>query len=302
PSVAPGGIATYTFQVKAPLAAGVYPLRLRLVADGVTWLDDQDIVTLVTVGATAGAPTGKTIPTSPAAFTFVVGADPSATGAGQSVKVTTTVTSIAANTAVIGVDVYTPGGSTVAFEKWFHNESFGAGEQRTYPISWTIPAGATLGTYRVDVSAYAVGWKSLFGAKTAAATFSVAAAAVPPTAPPPSATPSGATPGPTGAPSTTGVPTATPASTPAPTPTPGPSFSASSSVAPSSLPTGGSVGVTALVTSATAISALVDVEIWAPGALAPTYQVWFDNQSFAAGQQRSYPATWPVPVTAGLGA
>src|SRR6266513_692305 len=35
PSVAPGGIATYTFQVKAPLAAGVYPLRLRLVADGV---------------------------------------------------------------------------------------------------------------------------------------------------------------------------------------------------------------------------------------------------------------------------
>jgi len=104
PSVAPGGIATYTFQVKAPLAAGVYPLRLRLVADGVTWLDDQDIVTLVTVGATAGAPTGKTIPTSPAAFTFVVGADPSATAAGQSVKVTTTVTSIAANTAVIGVD------------------------------------------------------------------------------------------------------------------------------------------------------------------------------------------------------
>ena len=301
PTVNPGGIATYTFRVKAPMAAGIYPLRLRLVADGVTWLDDEDVVTLVTVGATAGAPTDKAFITSPATFTFVVGTDPLTTAAGRSVKVTTTVTSVAASTAVIGVDVYTPDGSTVAFEKWFHNESFGAGEQRTYPISWTIPAGATLGTYRVDVSAYAVGWKSLFGAKTAAATFSVAAAAVPPTAPPPSATPSGATPGPTGAPSTTGVPTATPASTPAPTPTPGPSFSASSSVTPSSLATGGSVGVTALVTSATASSALVDVEIWAPGALAPTYQVWFDNQSFAAGQQRSYPATWQVPVTAGLG-
>src|SRR5438445_213796 len=53
--------------------------------------------------------------------------------------------------------------------------------------------------------------------------------------------------------------------------------------------------------SGPASSALVDVEIWAPSALAPTYQVWFDNQSFAAGQQRSYPATWQVPVTAGLG-
>src|SRR5205807_7523700 len=109
-------------------------------------------------------------------FTFVEGAEPLTAAANQSVNVTTTVTSLIPSTAVIGIDVYAPGGSTVAFEKWFHNESFGAGEQRTYPISWTIPAGATLGTYRIDVSAYAVGWKALFGAKIAAATFSVAAA------------------------------------------------------------------------------------------------------------------------------
>ena len=76
PTVNPGGIATYTFRVKAPMAAGIYPLRLRLVADGVTWLDDEDVVTLVTVGATAGAPTDKALITSPATFTFVAGADP----------------------------------------------------------------------------------------------------------------------------------------------------------------------------------------------------------------------------------
>src|SRR5436309_171577 len=108
PTVSPGGIATYTFRVKAPMAAGIYPLRLRLVADGVTWLDDEDVVTLVTVGATAGAPTDKAFITSPATFTFVVGTAPLTTAAGRSVKVTTTVTSVAARTAVIGVDVYTP--------------------------------------------------------------------------------------------------------------------------------------------------------------------------------------------------
>src|SRR5207249_237714 len=201
--VLPGMLGTFTFTVRAPATPGVYRVPLRLVidgltwleddhvvltltsdlgfhgqlldqslhptlgpgADGVTWLDDEAVVTLVTVGATAGAPTDKALITSPATFTFVAGADPLTTAANQSVKVTTTVTSLIASTAVIGIDVYAPGGSTVAFEKWFHNESFGAGEQRTYPISWTIPAGATLGTYRVDVSAYAVGWKSLFGAK-----------------------------------------------------------------------------------------------------------------------------------------
>ncbi len=308
PSVGPGAIATYTFRVKAPMTAGIYPLRLRLVADGLTWLDGEDVITLVTVGATAGAPADKAIVIGTPTFTFVAGASPSAMTIGQAVKVTTTVKSIVASSAVIGVDVYSPGGSTVAFEKWFHNENFGAGEERTYPISWTIPAGATLGTYRVDVSAYAVGWKSLFGAKAAAASFSVAAAAVPPTPAPTSAPttaptsvpPTGATMTPTGAP-TTAVPTATPAASPTAAPTPAPSFSAASSVTPASVAAGGSVAVTALVTSSGADSALVDVEIWAPGALAPTYQVWFDNQTFAAGQQRSYPASWQVPTGATLG-
>src|SRR5207245_1954956 len=142
PTVSPGGIATYTFRVKAPMAAGIYPLRLRLVADGVTWLDDEDVVSLVTVGATAGASTDKALLTSPATFTFVAGADPLTTAANQSVKVTTTVTSLIASTAVIGIDVYAPGGSTVAFEKWFPNESFGAGEQRPYTATWTRPAAA----------------------------------------------------------------------------------------------------------------------------------------------------------------
>jgi len=40
-SVPPGAIATFTFDVRAPLAAGTVTLRLRPVVDGVAWLEDQ---------------------------------------------------------------------------------------------------------------------------------------------------------------------------------------------------------------------------------------------------------------------
>ncbi len=46
--VGPGQLATFTFRVRAPSAYGVYELPLRLVADGVTWLDDQGVFIVVT--------------------------------------------------------------------------------------------------------------------------------------------------------------------------------------------------------------------------------------------------------------
>lgn len=49
PSVAPGGLATFTFQLRAPSSPGVYVLRLRPVVDGVTWLDDEGAFVQVTV-------------------------------------------------------------------------------------------------------------------------------------------------------------------------------------------------------------------------------------------------------------
>jgi hypothetical protein len=42
-SVAPGGIATFTFQIKAPFSAGLVNIPLRPVVDGVAWLEDQGI-------------------------------------------------------------------------------------------------------------------------------------------------------------------------------------------------------------------------------------------------------------------
>jgi hypothetical protein len=50
-SVAPGQTGTFTFTVRAPSSPGVYQLPLRLVADGVAWLDDQGVYLTVTVDA-----------------------------------------------------------------------------------------------------------------------------------------------------------------------------------------------------------------------------------------------------------
>src|SRR2546430_162243 len=92
---------------------------------------------------------------------------------------------------------------------------------------------------------------------------------------------------------TTGPQTSTAMAAPAAAP----SFTSTATVAPVSVAPGGSVNLTDVVTSATAIRALVDVEVWAgPTGASPAFQASFDDQDFAAGQQRSFSATWQVPV------
>ncbi len=49
PVVAPGAVATFTFQIRAPLAAGAYAINLRPVVDGLTWMEDDGVYLIVTV-------------------------------------------------------------------------------------------------------------------------------------------------------------------------------------------------------------------------------------------------------------
>lgn len=50
-SVAPGGVGTFTFKIRAPAAPGVYRLPLRPVIDGVSWMEDQGVFLVVTSDA-----------------------------------------------------------------------------------------------------------------------------------------------------------------------------------------------------------------------------------------------------------
>jgi len=47
-SVGPGGVASFTFAMKAPFSAGTVRIPLRPVIDGVAWLEDQGVFLLVT--------------------------------------------------------------------------------------------------------------------------------------------------------------------------------------------------------------------------------------------------------------
>jgi len=46
--VQPGAVGTFSFKVRAPVTPGVYPLWLRPVIDGTTWMDNQGVYLLVT--------------------------------------------------------------------------------------------------------------------------------------------------------------------------------------------------------------------------------------------------------------
>jgi hypothetical protein len=80
-----------------------------------------------------------------------------------------------------------------------------------------------------------------------------------------------------------------------------PSYTSSASASPSSVLRGGMTSITASVTSTTAATALVDVEVYDPAGVKVFQQSW-DNQSFTAGQPRTLGTTWSVPNTALTGA
>jgi hypothetical protein len=54
------------------------------------------------------------------------------------------------------------------------------------------------------------------------------------------------------------------------------------------------------VKSATAINALIDIEVYGPDG-SKVFQQFFDNQSFTADQQRQYTVRWNTPNGAAAG-
>jgi hypothetical protein len=48
-TVTPGGVGTFTFQVRAPMTPGLYAIHLRPVIDAVSWMEDEGIFLYITV-------------------------------------------------------------------------------------------------------------------------------------------------------------------------------------------------------------------------------------------------------------
>jgi uncharacterized protein YkwD len=48
-TVTPGGVGTFTFQVRAPMTPGLYAIHLRPVIDAVSWMEDEGVFLYITV-------------------------------------------------------------------------------------------------------------------------------------------------------------------------------------------------------------------------------------------------------------
>ena len=81
---------------------------------------------------------------------------------------------------------------------------------------------------------------------------------------------------------------------------PAPGFTVGGTVTPSSAAPGATVDIVVSVTSATTVSALVDVEVYDPSGNKALQKV-FDNESFTANERRTYPVSWTVPSDAVAG-
>ena len=84
-------------------------------------------------------------------------------------------------------------------------------------------------------------------------------------------------------------------------PNPDTGLTTDAAVSPSTVARGGVATTTAWVTSGTAATVLIAVEVYDPaGAL--VHEQSYDDQSFTTGQRRSYTVDWTVPPTEPLGA
>jgi hypothetical protein len=300
PVVAPGAIGSFTFRIRAPSIPGTYPLRLRPVVDGVTWMEAStlSLINVVPVSGAALSESMTSTATADPTFRMSAAVDSVSAIPGHAVAITASVTSDSTTKAFVGVEVLPPVGGVIAYGRWYERESFQAGEVRTFNVTWQIPPSALPGPYTVRLRAFGLGWKPLFGVNDAAATISVADAPAPPM--PPSPAPSAPATAAPSSPTASVMPSATPAS-PTAAPSAAPSFTSSANVAPASVDVEAVVTIDASFSSATATNALVTVSVYPPGGAIAVHQESFDNQSFAPGQLRGYPVTWLVPAGATAG-
>jgi hypothetical protein len=119
----------------------------------------------------SSTPTG--VPATPAAgYVIDGGVSPAAVARGAPAAITVGVTSGAAGTALIDVEIYDPNGQK-AFQTWYDGQSFGAGQRREYSASWTVPGGAPAGTYTLKVGVFSPGWGQLYSWQNQVAQFGV---------------------------------------------------------------------------------------------------------------------------------
>jgi hypothetical protein len=115
--------------------------------------------------------TPTTVSTTPS-FTSAATAAPATVARGGTETVNASVKSGNASSALVDMEVYTASGTKVA-QQWWDNQSFAAGQTRSYQLAWSVPASAATGAYSVKIGVFSPGWGTLYAWNNAAAGFTV---------------------------------------------------------------------------------------------------------------------------------
>src|SRR5437879_4655702 len=126
----------------------------------------------ISIGLPMGPLNGTSV--APAAlaqgtFTSSSSVSPSVVAPGSTVTINTNVTSASATTILVDVEVYDATGARVGQQFW-DNQSFTAGQMRTYPMSRSVPAAAD-GVYTAKLALFNPGWAQFLQGNMSAATF-----------------------------------------------------------------------------------------------------------------------------------
>jgi autotransporter family porin len=113
--------------------------------------------------------------TSAASYTTSASAAPTTAARGTTLTIDVVAKSDTAQSLLVDLEVYRPDGQKVLQPSW-DNQSFSAGQQRTFRATWAVPADAALGTYSIKIGLFSPGWGTLYHWNDAAGQFSVAAA------------------------------------------------------------------------------------------------------------------------------
>jgi lysophospholipase L1-like esterase len=92
-------------------------------------------------------------PLTSGGFTTSATATSASYASGETASITVRVTSSTTRVARVFVDLYSPTAAMLN-QVSFDNQSFTAGVERTFPVTWPIPGAATAGGYSVEVRVY----------------------------------------------------------------------------------------------------------------------------------------------------
>ncbi len=85
---------------------------------------------------------------------------------------TVNVKSLAGSKVLVDLEVFSIGG-VKAYQQYWDNQSFAAGQTRSYTANWAVPAGLAKGTYSVRIGIFSTGWGTLYAWNDTAGTMIV---------------------------------------------------------------------------------------------------------------------------------